>query len=72
MKRVASAIALLLLTIPAVAYSQAPPTKLRTKWAADVTPTKVLPEYPRPQMVRANWTNLNGQWEYAITAERLS
>ena len=24
-------------------------------------------EYPRPQMVRENWTNLNGIWEYAIT-----
>ena len=37
-------------------------------WLAHRTymPTKVLPEYPRPQMVRANWTNLNGQWAYAI------
>ena len=25
-----------------------------------------LPEYPRPQMVRAEWSNLNGQWDYAI------
>jgi len=67
MKRVASAIALLLVLLPASASAQAPPTKLRTKWAADVTPTKVLPEYPRPQMVRAAWTNLNGEWDYAIT-----
>jgi hypothetical protein len=48
------------------ASAQAPPTKLRTKWAADVTPTRVLPEYPRPQMQRADWVNLNGQWDYAI------
>ena len=25
-----------------------------------------LPEYPRPQMVRPEWCNLNGQWNYAI------
>ena len=25
-----------------------------------------LPEYPRPQMVRPEWFNLNGQWNYAI------
>jgi hypothetical protein len=65
MKRVV--IALLLLSIPSAVLAQAPPTKLRTKWAADVRPDRVLPEYPRPQMVRAGWTNLNGEWEYAVT-----
>ena len=40
---------------------------LRTSWAADVTPTNVHPEYPRPQMVRDRWLNLNGLWDYAIT-----
>jgi hypothetical protein len=39
---------------------------LRTRWASDVTPDRVLPEYPRPQMVRAEWRNLNGLWDYAI------
>jgi hypothetical protein len=48
------------------ALAQAPPTRLRTRWAADVTAARVLPEYPRPQMVRPAWQNLNGQWEYAV------
>ncbi len=24
------------------------------------------PEYPRPQMVRSEWTNLNGEWDFEI------
>ena len=32
----------------------------------EVSPDKAWPEYPRPQMVRPDWTNLNGLWEYAI------
>lgn len=39
---------------------------LMTKWSADVSPDNALPEYPRPQMVRKNWLNLNGLWDYAI------
>jgi len=41
--------------------------RLMTRWAKDVSPEKVLPEYPRPQMTRQNWENLNGLWDYAIT-----
>ena len=37
-----------------------------TQWAEQVSPENVLPEYPRPQMVRADWQNLNGLWDYAI------
>jgi len=40
---------------------------LQTRWARIVDPQQVLPEYPRPQMVRQQWQNLNGLWEYAIT-----
>ncbi len=40
---------------------------LLTPWARDVKPSKVLPEYPRPQFVREEWQNLNGLWNYAIT-----
>jgi beta-galactosidase/beta-glucuronidase len=42
---------------------------LTTPWTAKVSPTNALPEYPRPQMTRARWTNLNGLWEYAIVAK---
>lgn len=43
------------------------PVKLKTRWAKDVRPDNVLPEYPRPQMVRSKWINLNGLWNYEIT-----
>jgi len=39
---------------------------LMTRWAKDVSPQKVHPEYPRPQMVRKEWLNLNGLWDYSI------
>jgi len=41
---------------------------LLTRWAKDVSPGNAHPEYPRPQMVRKDWQNLNGLWAYAITA----
>lgn len=40
--------------------------KIKTRWAEQVNPDNVLPEYPRPIMERAEWKNLNGLWEYAI------
>jgi beta-galactosidase/beta-glucuronidase len=40
--------------------------KILTPWAAKVDPARPLPEYPRPQMKRTNWMNLNGLWQYAI------
>ena len=39
---------------------------LKTRWAKDVTPDRALAEYPRPQMVREKWQNLNGLWQYSI------
>ena len=39
---------------------------LMTRWAKDVNPDAPLPEYPRPQMVRPQWLNLNGLWQYAV------
>ncbi len=40
---------------------------LKTRWARGIDPQRVLPEYPRPQMRRDEWINLNGLWDYAIT-----
>ncbi len=37
---------------------------LMTRWAKDVAPNRALPDYPRPQMVRSAWTNLNGLWQF--------
>jgi hypothetical protein len=38
---------------------------LSTPWTAQVSPTHALPEYPRPQLVRPDWLNLNGEWQFA-------
>lgn len=40
--------------------------KITSRWAKQVNPESVLQEYPRPQMVREQWLNLNGLWDYAI------
>ena len=42
---------------------------LMTKWAKLVDPKHPWPEYPRPQMARADWLNLNGLWEYQPGAD---
>ncbi|WP_212915064.1 PA14 domain-containing protein [Streptomyces sp. TS71-3] len=39
--------------------------ELRTRWAGDVTPANAHPEYPRPQLTRDAWQNLNGTWQFA-------
>ncbi|WP_347246561.1 sugar-binding domain-containing protein [Thermogutta sp.] len=48
------------------------PSPLMTRWAKDVSPDRVWPEYPRPQMVREKWVNLNGLWDYAVTPKDAS
>ena len=55
------------LTAGALAYAHAP-SPLMTTWGEKITPENAWREYPRPQMVRANWTNLNGEWDYAVTS----
>ncbi|MGN0190832.1 MAG: glycoside hydrolase family 2 protein, partial [Candidatus Cryptobacteroides sp.] len=65
------AVALASCSNPAV-YDWAPAgDKISTPWAAEVNPDNARPEYPRPQMVRKDWKNLNGLWDYAITPASL-
>ena len=47
----------------------APPLtgRLPTPWAADAAAGRGWTEYPRPQLVRERWLNLNGLWDYAVT-----
>ena len=37
---------------------------LMTRWSSSVDPKMPHPLYPRPQLVRQDWLNLNGVWEY--------
>ncbi len=61
----------LLLVAPTFAEDWKPaPGPLMTRWAKDVSPTKVHPEYPRPQMVRKEWENLNGLWDFGTGAAK--
>ncbi len=41
---------------------------MTTPWTKDVTPGNVHKEYPRPQMQRKKWNNLNGLWTYKISS----
>lgn len=57
------------LSIPAAAADwKLAPVPIATRWAAAVDPSRPLPDYPRPQLVRVSrpWINLNGLWDYAI------
>jgi beta-galactosidase/beta-glucuronidase len=42
---------------------------LLTPWGEALDPTTVLQEYPRPQLVRDSYQNLNGTWQYAVTEQ---
>ncbi len=56
-----------LILISGTAKAQAP--ILKTNWTDQVNTAAPHQEYPRPQLVRGNWQNLNGQWNYAISAK---
>ncbi|MEU3795657.1 AbfB domain-containing protein [Streptomyces fructofermentans] len=44
------------------------PSPMTTPWTNQVPVDKPLPEYPRPQLTRSDWLNLNGIWDFAVTS----
>ena len=44
--------------------------QLSTRWAKEVDLKCPIPEYPRPNMVRDSYLNLNGEWEYCINQSK--
>ncbi|MBB4037272.1 beta-galactosidase/beta-glucuronidase [Dysgonomonas hofstadii] len=66
MRKTALTVIALICTLGTFAQWQPQGDKLKTPWAEKVDPNNTLPEYPRPQMVRADWKNLNGLWDYSI------
>ena len=62
-----------MLSIPVSAWAQNSSWQvaegpLTTPWTNQVSPVNVHNKYPRPQMKRDRWQNLNGLWTYKITA----
>ncbi len=43
--------------------------RMKTVWADKVTSENVWQSYPRPQLQRSQWMNLNGLWQYAVTTQ---
>jgi beta-galactosidase/beta-glucuronidase len=44
--------------------------QIMTRWGKKISPDNPLPEYPRPQLKRNDWVNLNGLWDYAIRPKK--
>jgi hypothetical protein len=55
-------------TLPAAEWKPAA-GPLMTRWAKEVVPDRAHPDYPRPQLVRKDWLNLNGLWQFAVATE---
>jgi hypothetical protein len=68
--RSANIICLILMVSSVAAAGRWKPAEgpLKTRWSKDVRPDRVFPLYPRPQMVRHDWMNLNGLWQFDTSA----
>ena len=60
MKKIFCTLLLLYCCLPLMAQWQPAGDKIKTPWSEGLTPTNVLPEYPRPILEREQWKNLNG------------
>lgn len=67
-KIILAAIATLLIGWVQAQQWQPKKAALMSKFSKDVNPLSVLPEYPRPQLTRAKWLNLNGLWQFQPAA----
>ncbi len=54
------------ISVSAIADWQPADNPIMTEWGENLDPDNVWQEYPRPQLVRDNWQNLNGLWDYAV------
>lgn len=61
MKKLLSCFILLFTAMAATAAN------IMTVWGETLDKDNVWNVYPRPTMVRSDWKNLNGEWDYAIT-----
>jgi hypothetical protein len=58
--------------LPVADFQATSATHLTTPWSANVNKAAPLPEYPRPQLERDAWSNLNGLWDYAVRPRETS
>lgn len=70
-KKISLSLLGVLLTVPLLVQGQSDKWQpaenpLVTRWAEGINPEEPLPEYPRPQMERDEWKNLNGLWNYTV------
>jgi hypothetical protein len=70
MKRLSIACLAMALMLPLFGEYQIQPNQLMTPWGEKITPENAWREYPRPHLVRQNWQNLNGLWQYAVNERK--
>ena len=70
---IASALVLLLIAVPVLLLRRREPSAalrslrpMLTSWGEVLDRDCPLPEYPRPQLRRDSFLNLNGRWQYAV------
>lgn len=67
LKKLLFSYCLCILCVAANAQYTQQPVSIASPWAPLINETNAWQEYPRPQLVRKEWKNINGLWDYAIT-----